>query len=246
MPGGALTGSPRTVVGRSPSARGITIFHGSISRQHAELTRAPNGTWFVADLGSANGTRVDENTSKRSPLTSGATVTFGTVGFVFTTAVAGLVEEVTAESASRTLRPGDAARVALVVPEASEVAYTGLPTIGLQLLEAPSGGGGYLAIGDHQIQVTDTQFGLMRILACRIAEEQHVPPLVRGFVPSGQLIADLPWDSVNPSENNLKQLVRRVRRMLDDVHLGTLIESRRGFGYRLRAIPREPFDVAAR
>lgn len=69
--------------------------------------------------------------------------------------------------------------------------------------------------------------------------EPDTSSLVRGFVPSGQLIADLPWDALEPDENNLKQLVRRVRRMLEGIRLAGLLESRRGLGYRLRCIPVE-------
>ena len=36
----------------------------------------------------------------------------------------------------------------------------------------------------------------------------------------------------------------RVRAVLDQASLSTLIESRRGFGYRLRAIPRGTFEAA--
>jgi len=52
-----------------------------------------------------------------------------------------------------------------------------------------------------------------------------------------ELIADLSWDTREPSENHVKQLVRRVRRALVKSDIGDLIESRHRFGYRLRAIP---------
>ena len=137
---------------------------------------------------------------------------------------------------------GDAPAVKLVRPEPSESTFAGLPSIEMKFLEAPSGGGGYLQIAGQQLQLTDTQFAMLLTLARRMAGETEVAPIVRGFVPSGQLIADLPWDTPNPGENHLKQLVRRVRALLDTVALGTLIESRRGFGYRLRAMPRVPFE----
>lgn len=233
----------RTGIGRIPTARGLSILHGSISRRHAELLRSADGAWSVVDLGSSNGTRVNDKTVQRSPLATGDRVSFGSVGFFFTQRIATLVDDLPDEAASRTLRPGDAKELELAVPEPTdEATFAGLPSIGLQLLEAPSGGGGYLAIGNRQLQLTDTQFELLRTLARRVTSEVEVPEVVRGFVPSGQLIADLPWDSISPSENNLKQLVRRVRKLLDEARLGTLIESRRGFGYRLRAIPRQPFE----
>jgi hypothetical protein len=72
----------------------------------------------------------------------------------------------------------------------------------------------------------------------RMASDSDQPPLVRGFVRASELIASLPWDTAEPNENHVKQLVRRVRRTLMKVSLGDLIESRHRFGYRLRAIPR--------
>jgi DNA-binding response OmpR family regulator len=72
----------------------------------------------------------------------------------------------------------------------------------------------------------------------RMASDTSAPPLVRGFVRSSELIASLSWDTTEPNENHVKQLVRRVRRALMKVAHGDLIESRHRFGYRLRAIPR--------
>jgi DNA-binding response OmpR family regulator len=71
-----------------------------------------------------------------------------------------------------------------------------------------------------------------------MADEAHQPDMVRGFVRTSELIADLSWDTRDPGDNHVKQLVRRVRRALIKAEIGDLIESRHRFGYRLRAIPR--------
>lgn len=239
----------KTPVGRTPSARGLSILDGSVSRRHAELRRTADG-WEVADLGSSNGTRVnDQPINGPTALKDKDRVTFGQVGFYFALDRDGLVEADASEVSSRTLRPGDAPAVKLVPPEPpdhGESTFAGLPSIQMKFLEAPSGGGGYLELAGQQLQLTDTQFAMLLTLARRMASEAEVAPIVRGFVPSGQLIADLPWDTPNPGENHLKQLIRRVRALLDTVALGTLIESRRGFGYRLRAVPRSPFEPPVR
>jgi hypothetical protein len=239
----------KTVVGRTPSARGLSILDGSVSRRHAELRRTADG-WEVADLGSSNGTRVnDQPINGPTALKDKDRVTFGQVGFYFALDRDGLVEADASEVSSRTLRPGDAPAAKLVPaepPEHGENTFAGLPSIQMKFLEAPSGGGGYLELAGQQLQLTDTQFAMLLTLARRMAGEAEVAPIVRGFVPSGQLIADLPWDTPNPGENHLKQLIRRVRALLDTVALGTLIESRRGFGYRLRAVPRMPFEPPVR
>jgi DNA-binding response OmpR family regulator len=114
----------------------------------------------------------------------------------------------------------------------------GLPTMSFQLHEPTGGGGGLIEVDGKQVQLTTTQFELMALMIRRMASEEHQPELVRGFVRSSELIADLSWDTREPSENHVKQLVRRVRRALIKNEIGDLIESRHRFGYRLRAIPR--------
>ena len=114
----------------------------------------------------------------------------------------------------------------------------GLPTMAFRLHEPTGGGGGLIEVDGKQVQLTTTQFELMALMIRRMATESHQPELVRGFVRSSKLIADLSWDTREPSENHVKQLVRRVRRALIKSEIGDLIESRHRFGYRLRAIPR--------
>jgi len=50
--------SDRMVIGRAPDA-GVRLDSGTVSRQHAELFKDPYGRWWVRDLGSRNGTRVN-------------------------------------------------------------------------------------------------------------------------------------------------------------------------------------------
>ena len=113
----------------------------------------------------------------------------------------------------------------------------GLPEMRFRLHEPTGGGGGLIEVDGKQVQLTTTQFELMALMIRRMAAEAHQPELVRGFVRSSELIADLSWDTREPSENHVKQLVRRVRRALIKSEIGDLIESRHRFGYRLRAIP---------
>jgi len=237
----------KTAIGRTPNARGISILDGSVSRRHAEITRTEGGGWIVSDAGSSNGTRVNGRLiTAPTALQHKDRVSFGQVGFYFAANADALVDADLAEVASRTLRTGDAKAIGLAREhEPAEQTFAGLPSIELRFLEAPSGGGGYLAVGGKQLQLTDTQFEMLLMLARRIAAEADVAPIVRGFVPSGQLIADLPWDTPSPSENHLKQLVRRVRAVLDAVNRTLQRIMGRGFGYRLRAVPRPGFDPTA-
>ena len=229
-----------TLIGRVPQATGVAILTGVVSRRHAELRRDRAGAWWVRDLGSANGTFVDERRiDGEASLAHGARLTFGSVGVYFVFDRGRLRDRVEA-GAAVTVRP-DAQRPAVAAPiddfDAEEPTFAGMPSVALTFVEAPSGGGGYLAAGGNQVRLTDTQFAMVLTMAQRMAAEATVAPVVRGFVPSGQLIADLPWDAHDPDEGHLKQLVRRTRKALEAAHLGDLIESRRGFGYRLRVMP---------
>ena len=51
--------SRRGLLGRQIEERGLAILEPSVSRNHAELTQE-NGAWTIRDLGSANGTFVDD------------------------------------------------------------------------------------------------------------------------------------------------------------------------------------------
>ena len=82
------TGNPhevrhnRCVIGRGETAD-ITISHPGVSRLHALLWREGGAAWVV-DLGSANGTDVNGNSSEAPLLLSpGSVVTFGPVAFTF-------------------------------------------------------------------------------------------------------------------------------------------------------------------
>lgn len=225
-----------TAIGRTPAARGISLLHASVSRRHAEI-RCEGDRWVVQDLGSSNGTRVNDEDAPERVLTAGDRISFGAVGFYFVLHDGARTD--VPHLGSRTLRREDAPRAERPATPADST-HAGLPQLGFHLVEAPSGGGGFLEAVGERLWLTDTQLAMLRLLRDRMTEQADQPSLLRGYVPSGQLIADLPWDSTAPDENHLKQLVRRIRKALDGIRLGGIIESRRGFGYRLRVIPVAP------
>lgn len=226
----------RTPIGRTPVARGVSILQASVSRRHATLTLA-DGQWWLEDLGSSNGTRVNDEPVTRARVASGDRLCFGAVGLYLAADDGRRLTLDEGELASRTLKTDDRQRSARPANTA-DTTSAGLPELALRLIEAPAGGGGYLEVAGHRLQLSATQHAMLELLVSRMREQAGVSELVRGFVPSGQLIADLPWEATEPDESHLKQLVRRLRRALDAFQLGGLIESRRGFGYRLRVIPR--------
>jgi DNA-binding winged helix-turn-helix (wHTH) protein len=238
---------PRTLIGRQVDGQGLAILEPSVSRHHAHLT-LDNDEWALRDLGSANGTFQDEKLiANTMTVREGQRVRFGHIAFYFVEDVTRLPPPRLGRTMTATIRPLDRSATAAAAPllftgnplgdeESTDV---GLPVMSFKMHEPTGGGGGLIEVDGKQVQLTTTQFELMALMIRRMAGELHQPELVRGFVRSSELIADLSWDTREPSENHVKQLVRRVRRALIKSEIGDLIESRHRFGYRLRAIPRE-------
>jgi hypothetical protein len=243
---------PRTLIGRHLDGVGVSLLESSISRHHAHLAIDPQrGQWTLRDLGSANGTFVNEQPVKDAIVVrQGDRVGIGAVGFYFlenTEALPATVE--ISPAANATLRPQARLRIPPPpLPEAGgdddgdfgekeERTDVGLPTVQIRMHEPTGGGGGVVEVEHKQVQLTTTQFEFFRLLCQRMVEEGHQPELVRGFVRSSELVGNLSWDTREPGDNHVKQLVRRVRRALMKADIGDLIESRHRFGYRLRAIP---------
>jgi hypothetical protein len=246
------------LIGRQVESQGLAILEASVSRQHAQLS-FDGARWTLRDLGSANGTYVDDHLVEPSVvLRDGDRIRFGQIAFYFTHDATRLPVPKLSRTATATLRPperalADASSPAIApaslsgshsqppgfaVEDDEEHTDVGLPAMTFRLHEPTGGGGGLVEVDGKQVQLTTTQFELMALMIRRMAQESHQPDLVRGFVRSSELIADLSWDTREPSENHVKQLVRRVRRALIKSEIGDLIESRHRFGYRLRAIPR--------
>jgi pSer/pThr/pTyr-binding forkhead associated (FHA) protein len=241
---------PRTIIGRQVEGTGLAILEPSVSRHHAHIT-LDGDVWTLRDLGSANGTYLDDKLIE-APLhiKDGDRLRFGHIAFYFMNDISRLPAPRVGRTATATIKP-PSVQAALESPppagvagvddqfESEERTDVGLPAMSFKLHEPTGGGGGLIEVDGKQVQLTTTQFELMALMIRRMASESHQPELVRGFVRSSELIADLSWDTREPSENHVKQLVRRVRRALIKSEIGDLIESRHRFGYRLRAIPRQ-------
>lgn len=240
-----------TTVGRRSTLTGLQLMHASVSRSHAELRREPLG-WTVHDLDSLNGCRVNDQPVRGAMrLRWRDVVCFGEVKFYLVPADAvGAVEvEVDVETSPMTLAIGASPDHVdddppLVAPHA-----TGAPPVvanvrrvvladsargqRVHIIEAPSGGGGYLYLRDAYVQITQLQLSFLRMLISRRQLEDHAPAEHRGFVDTKALLVGLPWECRQPTENHVKQLVRRMRDLLADAGVDDLLESRRGVGYRL-------------
>jgi pSer/pThr/pTyr-binding forkhead associated (FHA) protein len=231
---------PRTLIGRQIDQHGLAVLEPSVSRHHAHLT-LDGGAWTIRDLGSANGTFVDDRLVEgAAPVREGTRIRFGHIAFYLIENALDLPPPRATRTVTTTLRPPlrKSASDDDAGFEGDERTDIGLPEMRFRLHEPTGGGGGLVEVDGKQVQLTTTQFELMALMIKRMASERHQPELVRGFVRSSELIADLSWDTREPSENHVKQLVRRVRRALIKSEVGDLIESRHRFGYRLRAIPK--------
>ena len=235
---------PLTLIGRQVDGPGLAILEPSVSRHHAQVT-LDAGQWAMSDLGSANGSFHDDRLiDAPTPIKHCDRIKFGHIAFYFVDDVTQLPAPKVGRTLTATIKPAErpmstaAPTFPVVADDDEETTNVGLPTLSFRLHEPTGGGGGLIEVNGKQVQLTTTQFELMALMIRRMATESHQPELVRGFVRSSELIADLSWDTREPSENHVKQLVRRVRRALIKSEIGDLIESRHRFGYRLRAIPR--------
>jgi pSer/pThr/pTyr-binding forkhead associated (FHA) protein len=74
----------RTTIGRDDSTNDIFLWHGSISRNHAVVTREPaTGRYVIADLRSTNGVRVNGQAYGKVELRAGDYIDLGWVRFRF-------------------------------------------------------------------------------------------------------------------------------------------------------------------
>ncbi|HLL22518.1 MAG TPA: FHA domain-containing protein [Kofleriaceae bacterium] len=216
----------RTLVGREHHEDGLRILDPTISRRHA-LLELRGDSWTVKDLGSSNGTYVEDNISGAAmPVRDGERVRFGQCAFFFLDDV-GSMPQVEATLDGFTIRSQPAMATTNVLPRIE------MKDITIALREPTGGGGGVAIVDDKPVQLTVPQFELVSILheRLRVAAESEA---LRGFVHPTELIRSLSLESSLPSEDHVRQLVRRLRRALFKAGIPNIIESRYGAGYRLR------------
>lgn len=223
------------LIGRQLEQRGISVFEASVSRHHARLEPVRGG-WEVRDLGSSNGTFVNEEAVTRPrTLANGDLLRFGSAAFYFfENTPVGL--PAAPQAARRTFRPDDRAATA---SDLADAGIEGLEARSVRVWSPTGGGGGIVEVDGEQVQLATSQFELFELLAERMKQDGRTPAPVRGYVRTSELLGSLSWDTAHPADNHVKQLVRRLRKSLEAAGIGDLIESRHGFGYRLRVLPRE-------
>lgn len=214
----------RTRVGRRPGSE-LVILHGSVSRDHAELARGGGG-WAVRDLGSRNGTRLDgRRVEGRGAVADLEIVTFGEVALLFVGRALPLRprgELATTHAASvsfRVVMRGEALELCVL-------GSTGDDTAGGALLHRAVGSATWA-----ELSLPPLEFQLLRALCARALADADSPARTRGCLPTKQLARELPFQSRYANEENVRQVVRRLRGTLDEIGAAGLIEAVPGRGY---------------
>jgi hypothetical protein len=225
----------KTTIGRSHDGD-LVVLAASVSREHAELRRTDAG-WQVRDLGSRNGTFVDgARCQGRVPLPGRAVLKVGDVAMWFLPDA--VHEPVAAPAVETGSAGGGIVRFALQHGGAELCAVGGSDA---------AAGGALLARAAATEAWTERalpplEFQLLRTLCQKAAEEAASPAAVRGCVATKQLARDLPFQSKYANEENVRQVVRRLRAALAELGADGLLAVMPGRGYYLAC----PVTVAGR
>jgi hypothetical protein len=223
--------SGRCLVGRRPPAD-FLLLNASVSREHAELTRA--GEWQVRDLGSRNGTFLGgQRVAGRAALADRAVVRFGDVSLLFLDRPLSLARpdlgsiatgHAADSGAFRVTLRGETAELCLVGQRTPE----GAEATGGALLHRAAGAAEW-----QELSLPPLEFQLLRILCEQAIAEADSPSRARGCVPTRQLVRELPFQSRYANEENVRQVVRRLRATLGEIGAAGLVEAQPGRGYHL-------------
>jgi hypothetical protein len=225
--GNAHAVATTTRIGRQPAAD-FAILAPSISRDHAELACADE-RWTIRDLGSRNGTFVDDDRAQgRVPLARhrmgrAPLIKLGDVLLWFVTEVA----ERPVNAPMMATGGGGLVRYLLAHGDAELcLVGGGDPGAGGALLSRAVGAAAWTEHG-----LAPLEFQLLRALCVRAHAEASAPSAVRGCVPTRQLARDLPFQSRYANEENVRQVVRRVRGVLAEAGADGVLAVAPGRGY---------------
>jgi hypothetical protein len=201
-----------------------------VSGFHAKLEEH-KGRVFVRDLGSRNGTQLDgQRVNGRALLPRRALVRFGDIAFVFI-GDAVVLPEPGLRSIATGHAAGDAVFRYTMRGDNVELCLVGARTdtqAGGALLYRPHGQTAWA-----ELSLPPLEFQLLRMLCDRALADNAGPTKVRGCVPTRQLAKELPFQSRYANEENVRQVVRRVRASLTGIGAEGFVEAVPGRGYYL-------------
>jgi len=222
--GGAHALAATSTIGRNLDGD-LVVLAGSVSRQHAALERTPTG-WTVRDLGSRNGSFVDGTRCQgRVALPGHALLKVGDVALWFLAEVA---HEPSGPAAMATGGAGGGMVRYQLLHGGSELCVVGGgdAAAGGALLSRSAGSDAWSERG-----LAPLEFQLLRALCARALDEVAAPSIVRGCVPTKQLARELPFQSRYANEENVRQVVRRLRGVLAEVGAVGVLAIAPGRGY---------------
>jgi predicted component of type VI protein secretion system len=233
--GAAHAMAARTAVGRAHEGE-LVILASSVSREHAELRKA-DGVWHVRDLGSRNGTLVDGvRVQGRNKLGARAIVKIGDVALWF---LADVEQEPLPPPSMTTASAGGGLVRYQLATGSLELCVVGTND---------SAAGGALLAREHanapwvERSLAPLEFQLLRAVCARAVEEAGSPSAVRGCVQTKQLARDLPFQSKYANEENVRQVVRRLRGVLGELGVDNVLGVAPGRGYYVAC----PVSIALR
>ncbi|HEU4734450.1 MAG TPA: FHA domain-containing protein [Kofleriaceae bacterium] len=221
--GGAHAIAAKTSIGRNHDGD-LILLASSVSREHAEITRGESG-WTLRDLGSRNGTFVDGVRAQGAvALPSRARLQIGDVALWF------LTEVVTEPPRRSMMATSDGLIRYQLIHRGIEmcIVATGDLTAGGALLWRPQGGEDWTERG-----LAPLEFQLLRALCVRAQEEAASPSPIRGCIPTKQLARELPFQSKYANEENVRQVVLRLRGVVADIGAAGMLAVAPGRGYYL-------------
>jgi hypothetical protein len=224
--GGAHAIGLTTGVGRSHDSE-LVVLASSVSREHAEL-RYHDDTWTVRDLGSRNGTLVNGvRVDGATPLRGLSLLKVGDVALWF-------LPEVRQEPALRPTATMDSGKGQLVRYQVTR-GDTELGVVTSDDLGAP-GTLLWRRAGTRswsERSLTLLEFQLLRALCRSAHQEAGMPSEIRGCLPSKQLVSDLPFQSKYANQENVRQVVLRLRNVFTELGIAGLLAVAPGRGYYL-------------
>ena len=218
--GAAWAIQSRTTIGRSREECDLTVLHPSVSLVHAVIERTDGG-WQITDRESRNGTFVDGTAGPRASLAAGARIRIGDVTFYFVDRPLPRVDP--SEGPGRTAP----SRKDQLIFTAALRAANGTRVELSQRIE-----GGVVRVNGSAVDLGRLEFRLLQVLT-EARREARDPD--QAYVPWPKVAEQLDFRSYEADSENVRELVRRVRRKLQQAGIDDLIESKHGVGYRIAA-----------
>ena len=95
--------------------------------------------------------------------------------------------------------------------------------------------GGFARSGATIVELAQMEFGLLQVL---VGRRRAVSELEHSYLAWHEIAEALAFDSAEADGENVRDLVRRVRRKLQSLGCAELVESKPGVGYRLGGVLR--------